>query len=232
MLLASCLWYLQLGLLVLMQQQVEIVMRHGPTILLEEQKSNSHNNRCNNYYNEGNMVLLHVFFEIKEIPYHRAWWAQWVTCIHICMHWTFYWSCFSSLFNLRISIIFDKNVRSMPFFKQSKWKSARKYLHWVWWWKGIVTAYSSTSSSISSISLLSGSLSSFKRKTKKLYLIYLFLWMVANTLFFVFRVNLSEKYKQILTPTYRPVALMDSYKIITNRLPFMWEAIKSPLWDA
>ena len=33
--------------------------------------------------------------------------------------------------------------------------------------------------------------------------------MVANNLFFVFRVNLSEKYKQILTPTYRPVALMD-----------------------
>ena len=55
-----------------MQQQVEIVVRHGPTILLEEQKSNSHNNRCNNYYNEGNMVLLHVFFEIKEIPYHQA----------------------------------------------------------------------------------------------------------------------------------------------------------------
>ena len=45
--------------------------------------------------------------------------------------------------------------------------------------------------------------------------------MVANTLFFVFRVNLSEKYKQNLTPTYRPVALMDSYKIITNRLSFM-----------
>ena len=61
-----------MGLLVLMQQQVEIVMRHCPTISLEEQKSNSRNNRCNNYYNEGNMVLLHVFFEIKEIPYHRA----------------------------------------------------------------------------------------------------------------------------------------------------------------
>ena len=45
--------------------------------------------------------------------------------------------------------------------------------------------------------------------------------MVANNLFFVFRVNVSEKYTQILTPTYRPVALMDSYKIITNRLPFM-----------
>ena len=54
-----------------MQQQLEIVVRHGPTILLEEQKSNSHNNRCNNYYNKGNMVLLHVFFEIKEIPYHQ-----------------------------------------------------------------------------------------------------------------------------------------------------------------
>ena len=224
MLLASCLWYLQLGLLVLMQQQVEIVMRHGPTILLEEQKSNSHNNRCNNYYNEGNMVLLHVFFEIKEIPYHRAWWAQWVTCIHICMHWTFYWSCFSSLFNLRISIIFDKNVRSMPFFKQSKWKSARKYLHWVWWWKGIVYCI-----------LLNLFFHFFNfitvrlplqlhKKNKEAISNLSFLWMVANTLFFVFRVNLSGKYKQILTPTYRPVALMDSYKIITNRLPFMWDA--------
>ena len=48
------------------------VMGRCPTKLLEEQKLNSHNNTCNNYYNEGNMVALQFFFEIKGIPYHRA----------------------------------------------------------------------------------------------------------------------------------------------------------------
>ena len=144
------------------------------------------------------------------------------------MHWTVCWRWFSSFFNLRISIA--KDVGSMPFIKQSK--SAQKYLQWVWRRKGIgycilLNLFFHFFNFITVRLPLQ-----LHKKNKEAISNLSFLWMVANTLFFVFRVNLSGKYKQILTPTYRPVALMDSYKIITNRLPFMWEAIKSPLWDS